>query len=121
MKKKIKHSWSDIGKQCGYPDCCIKSFINEGLNFKKNSSVDNNALYGTGFVPCLECAKLPPDEMIEIINSHRIFERPFPFLDEYTIKECEEIVKSLIRHDKYNFTETFIKTFKRKPKMSQGE
>lgn len=63
-----------IGRVCGYPECCIKTFCEEFGTRK-----DYRKLTGTGYVPCPECNKLSVQTLLEQIASRRDPRlRPFP-------------------------------------------
>jgi hypothetical protein len=65
--------WYNTGKHFGFPDCCIKAFIEDNLP-ETNSSVFS----GTGYRPCENCSKIEPDELIVSINKRRSHPYPFP-------------------------------------------
>lgn len=82
-----------IGRYYGYPICCIKSFSIGGLkNINNKKSIK---LFGTGFVPCKECNKMNPEQLITIIKKQRVCSLQFP--KSYNINNSnflEEIKRS---------------------------
>ena len=57
--------WYLQGKYFGYPNCCIKAFL---LGEQSQDSVFS----GTAFLPCSECNKKNPLEIVDVINTNRV-------------------------------------------------
>lgn len=83
QQNKAAGSFDILGVYLGYPGCCIDAFPAE--------SHRNSSFNGTGFLPCMVCAQLPHQELLNIINNNRIHHEPFP-----TKRLTEEEVDSII-------------------------
>lgn len=74
----VKNGLVKQGNRLGYPKCCIDAYVdmkNHGGTQLNHDTVFN----GTGYIPCKECAKLDPNELLKIIDAKRsIRELPFP-------------------------------------------
>ena len=62
-----------LGKGLGYPDCCIQAFLTEDFRTRPIRKLE-----GTGYVPCAECNKKSPQELVSIINANRKCVERFP-------------------------------------------
>lgn len=60
------------GVVLGYGDCCIREFITTLGEFKPP-----RRLSGTGFIPCIGCAKKSEPTLIREINSRRTYPERF--------------------------------------------
>jgi hypothetical protein len=60
-----------LGTYYGYANCCVKAFIDGNLTYNLpewKGREEQLPLYGTGFIPCAECAKKDADLLrVEII------------------------------------------------------
>lgn len=74
MSSKLK-GWYLHGKYYGYPNCCIEAFL-----LGKQSQ--NSVFSGTGFLPCSECNKKNPSEVVKIINTNRVCPEVFSLDDK---------------------------------------
>lgn len=90
MQKKFKvtekqlDKWKIIGKQFGYPQCCIDAFVKlEHIGCERK-------LTGTGYIPCIECDKKTEEELIMIINANRTHSTLFPIENRQEIKAIWE-------------------------------
>lgn len=63
--------WTNLGRYFGYPDCCIRAFLEQ--DFPTDGPFD-----GTGYRPCHACAALPRDQVLEGIARRRRHHEPFP-------------------------------------------
>jgi hypothetical protein len=94
-KQRYKNDWfqqnAPIGKELGYPACCIKEFCDlppELMNGRIVTEVDRMKLKAayigklfTGFIPCAEHAKQIIEGKItlaSLIKDRSIFFPPFP-------------------------------------------
>lgn len=69
-------TWTTTGHWYGFPKCCVEAF-SRLKHF--NEDTENWPLYGTGFVPCKECATTKTAEQLTAeINAARICPIPFP-------------------------------------------
>ena len=68
-----QNGWEIIGKQYGYPQCCIDEFLQ-----LKHLGDGPRKLCGTGYIPCVECNKKTEQELIDVINANRTHPTPFP-------------------------------------------
>lgn len=73
MEKLEKEYQMIIGKFLGFPDCCVKSFV-EGNTDK----ITPNDFTGTGFIPCNKCLERNTKELIAYINKNRKCPSVFP-------------------------------------------
>lgn len=69
---KYKQVWKVIGKQYGYPECCIEEFV------KLEHIGEVRKLHGTGYIPCKKCNEKSEKELINTINAARNHCLPFP-------------------------------------------
>lgn len=60
-----KLTWVHNGRLYGYPECCIKDFLIVVLPRR------DSVFSGTGFIPCEECCKRDPLELVEEIAKNR--------------------------------------------------
>lgn len=74
--------WRKHGNNFGYPQCCIDFFCAVPYCGSLTQSVDHWA-YGTGYVPCPQCSKLPREQLIDIINKNRKIDSDFPNEGDY--------------------------------------
>lgn len=70
-----------MGEAFGYPKCCIDEFI--GFVEGKNKRESVRKLWGTGYVPCVECNKKTEKELIDFISQNRKHGQKFPKDDLY--------------------------------------
>lgn len=62
-----------LGRQLGYPDCCIYAFCTEDYVTRPTRKFD-----GTGYVPCEECNKKTEGELFSEISKNRKCDTIFP-------------------------------------------
>jgi hypothetical protein len=87
--------WSQFGKRAGYPECCIKAFIER--NDDDNNIIPPNRIQlkvskESGFIPCSYCAwkVLSKQCTLEELLIHRKSRKPFPIDDFVDYKDmCE--------------------------------
>ncbi len=88
----------ELGKYLGYPECCIKQFMEDGPSYKLRIAKFpglRELLNGAGFVPCDVCVnKLMVKEVrLDDLIQNRQCPIPFPFRDwmpdqgEFDIRE----------------------------------
>lgn len=90
FKLDSSHPHHRTGQFYGYPECCIRSF-------PATKRVDKlNIMFGTGYIPCVECQKKSPEELLAYINEHRICKTPFPVIEAAdSIKRQMFLIKML--------------------------
>lgn len=82
-----------MGKFFGYPDCCVKWFVNRANNIMRATSeaefysaslIDKSQEgFKEGFIPCPECAKkVTPGNEGQLITN-RVHIQPFPVDEPY--------------------------------------
>ena len=60
------------GQEYGYPDCCIKSFVDDACDWRRIEARTVRLFNGTGFVPCVDCnVNRSVSELTNLINSRR--------------------------------------------------
>ena len=64
--------WENTGVHFGFPECCIKSFLDQDYVF------ENVKFLGTGYRPCNDCNTKPYEELVNYINTNRKHPTPFP-------------------------------------------
>jgi len=69
----MTNEYIDPGIAYGYPECCRTAFdtlshIGDHEHFEKFRT---SGFLGTGFVPCAECLKKDPHDLVKEINSKR--------------------------------------------------
>lgn len=90
-----------IGRNLGYPACCIKEFV-VGMDWRSpNSPKPVIGWEDTGFLPCSSCAKKEYEIVSELIASRRLVSTPFPISakDRLATRPEYEIEVSLIADD----------------------
>lgn len=87
VKDNIEY-WTMMGKYFGYPDCCIKDFIDRSLKVLQAKVLEDipphtkqqmDVSFGTGFVPCDACANKVTRETLSTLIVDRSCKYPFPF------------------------------------------
>ncbi|WP_338854197.1 hypothetical protein WE348_23185 (plasmid) [Alteromonas macleodii] len=67
-----------IGRNFGYPSCCIKDFV-IGMDWR--TDIDVSPVTGweeTCFIPCVKCRENPKAELIQMISNRRNVVDAFP-------------------------------------------
>lgn len=86
IQESYKEYISKMGKYYGYPECCIKSFVNL-FHLNQKSAEQEKVHMSTGFIPCHEHAMeiLAGRIVIEdLILKSRLYPRPFKVYREKT-------------------------------------
>lgn len=81
--------WENYGTLMGYPPCCIEAFL-------KGEQTFNCVFSGTGFLPCGDCNKLPPEKILKYIDTHRQSATIFPFDNEQDKELIERIIPEVL-------------------------
>ena len=67
--------WQEVGKQLGYPKCCIDSFCDLA-----HLDEPSRKLNGTGYIPCAQCNEKSEEDLVRVIKANRDPSlMPFPF------------------------------------------
>lgn len=83
----LEIQWRDWGRKLGYPECCIEAFIKEEQHHF-------NIFTGTGFLPCKDCNKKDPREVLKYIDSHRQIGLPFPFCERVQLQDKRTLIRN---------------------------
>lgn len=95
MSKWHIERFQTLGKYFGYPDCCIRQFLNDSINGTYNEPDRNIEGNYSGFVPCRKCkAKIEAGETtLAGLIKNRAHPQPFPqdhpFEDSYELYRKE--------------------------------
>lgn len=96
MERSSKENWYYWGRYFGFPNCCIKFFLDEsgGDWWARKFYPKGFPLEGTGYIPCPECSKKSEQELIDIINSNRYCLTEFPEMGDFeeTEKHRQELI-----------------------------
>jgi hypothetical protein len=74
----------DYGAYYGYPECCVKDFIQRVVDYRQGKPLAflERKLDGTGYIPCLICNEKSEEELLTVISSNRKCKKPFPMEDD---------------------------------------
>jgi hypothetical protein len=87
-----KEGWKECGKEYGYPACCIDAFTTDGCA-DTEEQFPEGPWYGTGYVPCVQCAPKCLADFQKFINENIAPKRIFPFafpIDEVDVDEMKK-------------------------------
>jgi hypothetical protein len=91
-----------MGTYYGYPVCCIKSFVTNG-SWATRCQFPRAPWNGTGFIPCLDCARHKARNfnrfVNEVILKNRISATPFP----------DDDFESPLKNQFYDFYVSFVR------------
>ena len=74
-----EHKYDRVGKLMGYPKCCIEAFKSRALHGDSANTDLDSVFTFTGYLPCKECAKKDPLELLQVIEENRSAKKqPFP-------------------------------------------
>ena len=67
------------GKKYGYPDCCIKQFVNMAITNNCPSRIQIKISNNSGYIPCSYCCWKVLSKQINLndLICNRIYEKPF--------------------------------------------
>jgi len=65
----LAKQWLRFGIKFGYPDCCIKYFLEVELVDRYDPKL--NMFLGSGYIPCNACKDVAMDEQEDRINKRR--------------------------------------------------
>ncbi len=93
--------WFALGIYYGYPICCIDQFTRNTCSQTKAQYPDA-PWFGTGFIPCLDCAEKIGVDFTRFVNEtitpNRIAEIPFPSPYDSPFDDLSKLVKHIETH-----------------------
>lgn len=85
--------WIKWGNAFGYPTCCITEFVQRCR--RGVVLYEKRKFYGTGYVPCKNCNAKTEFELLNYIQTHRTFPKPFP-QDSWTKQSGFGMIETMI-------------------------